>query len=123
MGAGEDQGSSGKQRQRVAPAEASRPVRERQGRRHRGRAAVGGVEPYGRRSGSRKRLDQQSRGFVAQSAYARGPAGEEETLYAEEADKPSCCNAISSSFRSESKLARCSEALSSTHSTSSTSLS
>src|SRR5262249_24302889 len=49
----------GRQRERVAAAEASRRVRKRQDRHHGVRAAVGGVGQAGRRGVAEKHLDQQ----------------------------------------------------------------
>ena len=123
----------------MAAAQTPRCVCERSRRRDRARAAIGGVE-QDRRGDERRRehLAEQPQGGIAKGADARFEADRkkeagdesgykegayEESDYESEGAGESSRSALSSSFRSESKLARRKAAFSSTHSTSSTSLS
>ncbi len=132
MGAGEDSRPLA-ERQRVAAAEASRSIRERQDRHHGSRAAFGGVEQRRRRDRRRSDLAKQSesgwkrrgnarRSFARERTHER--TGEESgQRISESAIAAISSETLSSNFLSESKLARSIPSESGTHSTSSTSLS
>ena len=99
--------------QRVASRETPRSVREREHRHHRSRAEVGRIESHARRCRCRQDVAEQSSGELEEDADIGFPARRrgrrrytEEGYEVFEEAGDTCSSAASSSFRSESKLAR-----------------